>query len=636
MGGVGPQFGQYMQSMQADTNSWSQIENTVVDVAAATVAGVLGGVGGVVAGVLITQLSKETDNALTVAEGGNVEQDPNGVSIFTAATDNFFTGGDSWHEMAGASVGLGVDTLNAAGGVLGAQLGGAVSGLAATRWIPALLTNVGMKGLTVASADAGTDELAGIASANMEKSWLVRAAVHGVNLGAYQFGAGSGQVAGTGLQGTYEVIDGQETGQQALDQVGVSLRNTAVSTVTGAVTGGIGGIGLLGDSVASTFVTQGFVNTGMSVATNYLTGQSTLMSPSGWMSDILSTAVGTVQHAMVDNDSPTSPDSMPAADDADPAQETQDTQGASPAEPAAPTSNPGLTPGSDLEHVISFNASHFPTADLAYTTTDPARNAAIRQFAGWMAETANRGRAQLTTQLSTSSSPENTITSLQNLLEFLQGQRHEKAGNSPTAPKILAKIPADDPNIDPFGDLGDTALGPLQRTLIGSIISNRLGNVTSDSQRTQIELPGFEQPFEGNRLIQGAAAESINEMKGDKYGFQGNENMYFTETAPPGAQEQLRNAAVRVFASLVSRSAAIQASPTGRAGAFNEFATGLYSLFHAPIYNRGSDSAIRLFGGIVYRQVFGQTVALPQNVDIMAYATDQNSFAGWLRAEMVK
>ena len=634
MGGLGPQFGQYMQSMQADTNSWSQVENTVVDVAAATVAGALGGVGGVVAGVLISQLSKEADNALTVVEGGNVEQDPNGVSIFTAGTDNFFTGGDSWHEVAGASVGLGVDTLNAAGGVLGAQLGGAASGLAATRWIPAMLTNVGMKGLTVASADAGTDELAGIATANMEKSWLVRAAVHGVNLGAYQFGAGSGQVAGTGLQGTYEVIDGQETGQQALDQVGVAVRNTAVSTVTGAVTGGIGGIGLLGDGVASTFVTQGLVNTGMSVATNYLTGQSALMSPSDWVSDILSTGVGTVQHAMVSNNSPTSAEDTPAADESDPAQETQYPQGASPAEPTAPTSSPGLTPGNDLEHVISFNASHFPTADLAYTTTDPVRNAGIRQFAEWMAETANKGRVQLTTALGTSSSPENTIAALKDLLEFLQTQRKVKAAGTASETKIDAPIVAGDPNIDPFGDVGNTALGPLQRLEIGSIISNRLGNVTADSMHTQIQLPGFEQPFQGNRLIQGPTAESINAAKGDKYGFQGSDNMYFTETAPPTAQEQLRNAAVQVFASLVSRSAAVQASPTGRTDAFDEYATGLYSLFHAPIYNRGSDSAIRLFGGIVYRQVFGQPAALPQNVDIMAYATDQNSFVGWLRAQM--
>jgi hypothetical protein len=314
-----------------------------------------------------------------------------------------------------------------------------------------------------------------------------------------------------------------------------------------------------------------------------------------------------------------------------------------PAEPTAPTTNPGQTPGGELERVV-FDASHFPTADLAYTpivhraytAKDPGIYTRIRQFSDWMAKTANEGRAQLTKELGTSSSPENTMTALENLLEFLKGERHGKAGDSETALKIITKIPANDPNIDPFGDLGNTALGPLQRMLIGTIIYHRLSDAAPDSLRNLIVLPGFAGPFEGNRLIQGAAAERINEMKGNKYDFQGSESMYFTETAPPAAQERLRKAALWMLASLVSRSAAIQASAAGHAAAFHEFALGLYSLFHAPVYNRGSDSVIRLFGGIIYRQVFGHTVALPQNVDIMAYAVDQHAFVSWLSSQMAR
>ena len=73
---------------------------------------------------------------------------------------------------------------------------------------------------------------------------------------------------------------------------------------------------------------------------------------------------------------------------------------------------------------------------------------------------------------------------------------------------------------------------------------------------------------------------------------------------------------------MAKKEALKKASPADRARAMHEFADAAYMLFHGPINNRGSDSAIRVVLTATHTEVFGHPPRLPQDIDIRAYSQD--------------
>jgi hypothetical protein len=287
----------------------------------------------------------------------------------------------------------------------------------------------------------------------------------------------------------------------------------------------------------------------------------------------------------------------------------------------------------------AFGPKQFPTPAIAKTPANATRWTAIEVFAKWMAEQANKGRVRLAGIDVAKMSPAERNAALEALYQSFTKARHDKAlelaAGDPAkvadAKKIITPIPDGDPNYDPFGDIEKLEGSPAHgaRAEIGEIAQKRFDGTSGDTVQTKVTLPDGT-TVDGNTLHRGASAEKINAAKGDKYGFGAGAKKIVTETATPENQQKLHDAGVRIMGELAARSGEIQGSEAMRARARETFATALYALFQGPINNRGSDSVIRLFGTVMYQQIFGRVVTLPHDVDIRVYAADQASFVHWL------
>src|SRR5581483_2594833 len=122
MGTLGPQFDHMAASERAAIHTWDQAQTAVVDVVASAAAVTFGGWAGVGMFLLYSQGSKALDNIVTLQAGGKVTDD-SGISLLTAATDNFGKGGWSGQQLASAAVGFGTDALSGKAAVLGGQFG---------------------------------------------------------------------------------------------------------------------------------------------------------------------------------------------------------------------------------------------------------------------------------------------------------------------------------------------------------------------------------------------------------------------------------------------------------------------------------------------------------------------------------
>ena len=302
-----------------------------------------------------------------------------------------------------------------------------------------------------------------------------------------------------------------------------------------------------------------------------------------------------------------------------------------------------------------FGSENFPTPAIAMTPANEIKWAKIQNFGTLMGEQANVAEASLPANLSRLPTAERDQV-LERLYQEQQQWRYdlEKGEN----PKILAKIEPGDPNMDPFGRIETLRGSPAfeQRAAIGEIIDQRLGSGGAEVVQNRITLPDG-RVIDGNIIYRGRAAEEVIRLRNEewaakypekyeeaaearpgqtdlKYGFENGAPRYITQTAEPANQQTLHNAGVQAISDLVGQSAVIQAYPALLAQKQTEFANALYYLFNGPIYNRGSDSVIRLFGSTTYQRIFGRPLTLPQDVDIRAYGYTQEQFSNWLRGTM--
>ncbi|MEO5727608.1 MAG: hypothetical protein ABI134_36040, partial [Byssovorax sp.] len=281
--------------------------------------------------------------------------------------------------------------------------------------------------------------------------------------------------------------------------------------------------------------------------------------------------------------------------------------------------------------------------------------AGVQNFSELMAQQANLADTALPANLAELPQPARQ-QALEQLYQEQQRWRAELFDG--TNPKISTPIAAGDPNMDPFGPIEVLRGSPAykQRALIGEIIEKRLAGEGVDVLQNRITLPDG-RVVDGNIIYRGQAAEDLirrrnvewaakypddaakaREARPDatdlKYGFDNGAPRYITATADPANQQVLHDAGVSAIADLVGRSQAIQANPVLQAQAEREYANALYYLFHGPIYNRGSDSVIRLFGSTMHNRIFGRPLTLPHDVDIRAYGYTQEQFSEWLRGTM--
>jgi hypothetical protein len=286
-----------------------------------------------------------------------------------------------------------------------------------------------------------------------------------------------------------------------------------------------------------------------------------------------------------------------------------------------------------------FKAAQFPTPAIAKTTGDAAKNAQIEQFAEWMAQQANAGRLRMAGADLARMAPAKRAKALEELYESFVQARYKKAleigGKAPE--KITTPIKVGDPNFDPFGDIRALEGSPAHgaRAEIGRLAEERFAGTSAETVQTRVRLPNGE-TIEGNVIHRGASADAINALKGNKYGYAEGAAKIITETTSPANQRRLHDAGVQILADLAAEAPDLARNPALAGKAKEDFATALYALFQGPVNNRGSDSAIRLFGSVMYQKIFGRLAALPHDVDIRAYALDQKRFVAWLVGELAK
>ncbi len=301
-----------------------------------------------------------------------------------------------------------------------------------------------------------------------------------------------------------------------------------------------------------------------------------------------------------------------------------------------PGSAPGGKPG-------SFEPKHFPSPNLAYSNVQRDRGLwggdkgdIIGKFADWMAQTANDASQEAAQMGLAGMSPDERKAALEQIYQDLVQDRKIKANRDAKQPddapsKIDTPIKDGDPNFDPFGKIAAKANGGetpeyQERVDIGKLMQDRFDSTgtTGDVIQNKVTLADGS-VVDGNKIHKGASADAINAKKGNKYGYDPADPKFITETTSPENQQKLHDDGIQRMSDLIGKKD--QLTPEQ---AKEEYAKSLYSMFQGPVYNRGSDSVVRMFGGVAHEEVFGKPVALPQNVDIMAYAKTQDEFVSWL------
>jgi len=230
MGNVSTRFGSLTEHQIDVSNNWHVAQTVVKQVVVATVAiGVSAATAGAGAapitallvgggaGFLTSQGITTAQNYSTASSGGDVTHNSE-ISLASALTNNFgYSDNFSWDEMGRAGVDAGVDAVFSAGQVGGVKAGLTIAAKVAER--PAI------KALT--------------------QSTLMSARFGGRSVSAMSGMAANGTVTGvaqitnTTGQSIYEVSQGHITGEQALDQIGGSVKAAGFNLAAGTLVGGL-------------------------------------------------------------------------------------------------------------------------------------------------------------------------------------------------------------------------------------------------------------------------------------------------------------------------------------------------------------------------------------------------------------
>ena len=291
-----------------------------------------------------------------------------------------------------------------------------------------------------------------------------------------------------------------------------------------------------------------------------------------------------------------------------------------------------------------FTSKEFPTPELIQKTNDPLVQRRMGKFADLMSKTANEFEPIFSTRFKEAKTPQETNQVAEEGYQWWVQKRYEMLKPDP---KLLNDIQPGDPNRDPFGKIpglmenGQPTPAYRTRAEIGELVNQRFSGVDKsvDVIENQITLPReiavdlrLESPVvPGNKLLRGKAADAIDAERlatkppEKQYGYASDSEKFITETGEPKNQRVLHDAGIKMLSRLVSGGSSLK-SPQD----LQRFSEAAYFLFQGPIKNRGSDSVIRGFVSSIGRQLTGEPIRLPQDVDIQAYGRSQKDFSEWL------
>jgi hypothetical protein len=214
-------------------------------------------------------------------------------------------------------------------------------------------------------------------------------------------------------------------------------------------------------------------------------------------------------------------------------------------------------------------------------------------------------------------------------------------------PKILNDILPGDPNRDPFGQMsglledGKTTPAYQTRLAIGELINQRFAGMDPSvtQLQNQIQLPKWvadelglnSEMVLGNKLLRGESVDAIHNQRlqnpnKNQYAFkEGDHQKFLTETAEPTSQIILHDAGIRMISQLLHQGSNLTSPKDMR-----QFSEAAYFFFQGPLKNRGSDSVIRGYLSSMGQIMTGKPLQLPHDVDVQAYARDQQNFQQWL------
>jgi len=294
---------------------------------------------------------------------------------------------------------------------------------------------------------------------------------------------------------------------------------------------------------------------------------------------------------------------------------------------------------------VIITAASFPTPDLIKRTSNPAQWDQQGGFAKFQAAAANDALAWLGPRLDAATTPfereANFLQLYRNLAEWrYQLAAHREEGRSPNAEleQYRTPIAADKAMVDSFGaglrseggridvDTGTITSGiqtPASRlsARLGKIIRARFDAEApgKDSLQNRVTVPGG-QVIDGNLLLRGGLAASARGHERPIAGY------YVTVTGEQKDRHALQREAFGLLANLEGRRAVGETDLFQDRNARLAFVQAEYFLYQGPEYERGGDAIIRTLLVTAHARVFNEALRLPQDIDVMAYAADQQAF----------
>ncbi|MGW6199166.1 hypothetical protein ACWF0M_23670 [Kribbella sp. NPDC055110] len=286
----------------------------------------------------------------------------------------------------------------------------------------------------------------------------------------------------------------------------------------------------------------------------------------------------------------------------------------------------------------------FPTPDLIKKTNNPAQWDQLNRFATFQAAAANRSLAWLNQRLDTATTPfaRNAafIELYRNLAEWRFQLAHQAGGRSSNSELEQYHSPIGERSmVDSFGpglrSEGGGRISVETGTIVrgnqtpASKLSARLGGIIH--ARFEAEAPNAEvlqnkvtvpsgQVINGNQLLRGGTAASARGIPRAIEGF------YVTATGEEKDRHVLQAEAFGLLADLEGRRAAGETDLFADRNARLAFVQAEYFLYQGPEYQRGGDATIRTLLVTAHARVFDEALRLPQDIDVMAYAANQEEF----------
>jgi hypothetical protein len=294
---------------------------------------------------------------------------------------------------------------------------------------------------------------------------------------------------------------------------------------------------------------------------------------------------------------------------------------------------------------VIITPASFPTPDLIKKTNNPALWDQQNGFARFQAKAANESLAWLNQRLDTATTPFERSAAFVQLYQHLAEWRfqlaHQADGVSPNAEleQYRTPIAAQRSMVDSFGpglrsegggrisvETGTIARGVQTPA---SALSARLGGIIRD--RFEAEAPNAEvlqnkvtvpsgQVINGNQLLRGGTAASARGIPRPI------DEFYVTATGEQQDRRALQGEAFGLLADLEGRRAAGETDLFADRNARLAFVQAEYFLYQGPEYERGGDATIRTLLVTAHARVFDEALRLPQDIDVMAYAANQEAF----------